>query len=82
SFNDHCATGLEANPENINRNLNNSLMLVTALNEHIGYEKSALIARKAHAENCTLREAAMGLGLLNGEQFDELVRPEDMTHPR
>jgi len=82
SFNDHCATGLEANPENINRNLNNSLMLVTALNEHIGYEKSALIARKAQAENCTLREAAMGLGLLSGEQFDELVRPEDMTHPR
>jgi len=79
SFNDKCAVGIEPIHENIRRNLENSLMLVTALNTHIGYENAAKIAKKAHKENKTLREAAVELGLLTSEQFDEWVKPEKMV---
>ncbi len=78
SFNDHCAIGIEPNRDGIKKHLENSLMLVTALNPHIGYENAAKIAKKAHKENKSLREAALELGLLTNEQFDEWVRPEDM----
>ncbi len=78
SFNDHCAVGIEPNRDGIKKHLENSLMLVTALNPHIGYENAAKIAKKAHKENKSLREAALELGLLTNEQFDEWVRPEDM----
>ena len=79
SFNDNCAAGIEANHETIKRHLENSLMLVTALNPHIGYENAAKIAKTAHKENKTLREAAIELGLLTNEQFDEWVKPENMV---
>jgi fumarate hydratase class II len=79
SFNEHCAVGIEPNHEAITRNLENSLMLVTALNTHIGYDNAAKIAKKAHKENKTLREAAVELGLLTSEQFSQWVRPEEMT---
>ena len=79
SFNDNCAVGIEANLEAIKNNLENSLMLVTALNTHIGYENAAKIAKKAHKENTTLRKAAIDLGLLTDEQFTAWVKPEDMT---
>lgn len=78
SFNDHCAAGIEANPQRIGRNLENSLMLVTALNTHIGYDNSAAIAKKAYAEGKTLKEAATELGLVTAEQFDEWVDPAKM----
>ncbi|OQX79770.1 MAG: fumarate hydratase, class II [Bacteroidetes bacterium 4484_276] len=78
SFNDKCAIGIEPHYENIKDNLNNSLMLVTALNTHIGYENAAKIAKKAHAENKTLREVTLELELLSEEQFDELVDPSKM----
>jgi len=78
SFNDHCAIGIEPNYDGIKKHLENSLMLVTALNPHIGYENAAKIAKKAHKENTSLREAAISLGLLTDEQFSEWVRPEDM----
>jgi fumarate hydratase class II len=78
SFNDHCAKGIEPNYEGIKKHLENSLMLVTALNPHIGYEKAAKIAKTALKENSSLREAAIGLGYLTNEQFDQWVRPEDM----
>lgn len=78
SFNLNCAIGIEPNHAAISRHLENSLMLVTALNTHIGYEKSASIAKKAHKENKTLKEAAVELGYLTAAQFDEWVRPEDM----
>ena len=78
SFNDHCAIGIEPNYEGIKKHVENSLMLVTALNPHIGYENAAKIAKKAHKENKSLREAALELGLLTNEQFDQWVRPEDM----
>lgn len=78
SFNDHCAIGIEPNYDGIKKHLENSLMLVTALNPHIGYENAAKIAKKAHKENTSLREAAISLGLLTDEQFNEWVRPEDM----
>ncbi|MGV3760865.1 class II fumarate hydratase [Parapedobacter sp.] len=78
SFNDHCAIGIEPNRDGIRKHLENSLMLVTALNPHIGYENAAKIAKKAHKENTSLREAALALELLTNEQFDEWVRPEDM----
>jgi fumarate hydratase class II len=78
SFNDNCAVGIEPNYKIIKQHLENSLMLVTALNTHIGYENSAKIAKKAHKENKTLREAAIELGLLTNEQFDQWVKPEDM----
>ena len=78
SFNDNCAKGIEPNHARIEENLNNSLMLVTALNTHIGYDNAATIAKKAHAENKTLKEAAIELGLLTAEQFEAWVRPEKM----
>lgn len=79
SFNDNCAVGIEPNTEIIKANLNNSLMLVTALNPHIGYENAAKIAKKAYADGTTLREAALELELLTNEQFDEWVVPENMV---
>lgn len=78
SFNQNCAAGIEPNHERIKANLQNSLMLVTALNPHIGYDNAAKIAKKAHAEGTTLKEAALSLDLLTAEQFDEWVRPERM----
>src|SRR4051812_28864967 len=79
SFNDHCAVGIEPNRERIEELVGRSLMLVTALNPHIGYDKAAQIAKKAHKEGTSLREAAVASGHLTGEQFDEWVRPERMT---
>lgn len=79
SFNDKCAVGIEPNLPVLKQHLENSLMLVTALNTHIGYENAAKIAKKAHKENKTLREAALELGLLTNEQFDEWVKPEEMV---
>jgi fumarate hydratase class II len=79
SFNDNCAVGIEANLPKIKENLDNSLMLVTALNTHIGYDNAAAIAKKAHKEGTTLKQAALELGLLTSEQFDLWVRPEDMV---
>jgi fumarate hydratase, class II len=81
SFDENCASGIEPNEKRIKEHLDNSLMLVTALNPHIGYEKSAQIAIKAHREDLSLREAALSLGFVTGEQFDKWVRPEDMIHP-
>ena len=81
SFNDNCAIGIEPNLERIKFNLDNSLMLVTALNPVIGYDNAAKVAKKAHKENKTLREAALELGLLTAEKFDEVVRPENMIGP-
>ena len=78
SFNDNCAIGIEPNLQNIKTNLENSLMLVTALNTHIGYENAAKIAKKAHSEGKTLREAALELGLVTDEQFNEWVDPSKM----
>ncbi|MDT8394197.1 MAG: class II fumarate hydratase [Bacteroidales bacterium] len=78
SFNDNCAAGIGPNHPYIKNNLENSLMLVTALNPHIGYENAAAIAKKAHAEGSTLKEAALALGLLTEEQFDEWVDPSKM----
>jgi len=78
AFNDHCAVGIEPNQDRIDEHLRNSLMLVTALNRHIGYDNAAKIAKKAHAENTSLKEAALALELLTGEQFDEWVVPADM----
>lgn len=82
SFNDHCAVGIEPNEPNIKKNLNNSLMLVTSLNTHIGYEKSAEIAHKAHHDGTTLKEATIALGYLSSEEFDTIVRPEKMIGPK
>ena len=79
SFNDNCVVGIEPNMPVIKRHLENSLMLVTALNPHIGYENAAKIAKKAHKEGTSLREAALELGLLTNEQFDDWVKPENMT---
>jgi fumarate hydratase class II len=79
SFNDHCAVGIEPNRARIDTLLNESLMLVTALNPHIGYDKAAQIAKKAHKEGTTLKAAALSLGYVTETQFDEWVRPEDMT---
>lgn len=79
SFDVNCASGIEPNYADIKKNLDNSLMLVTALNTHIGYDNAAKIAKKAHKENKTLKEAAIELGLLTSEQFDEWVRPESMV---
>jgi len=82
SFREHCAAGLEPDERRIRDLLERSLMLVTALNPRIGYDAAAKIAKKAHHEGTSLREAAIGLGLLTSEQFDEWVRPEEMTGPR
>ncbi len=78
SFNDNCVVGIEPNYSEIKNKLDNSLMLVTALNTHIGYDKAAKIAKKAYAENSTLKAAAIDLGYLTAEEFDKWVRPEDM----
>ena len=82
SFTDNCVVGIEANEKNIKAHLNNSLMLVTALNPHIGYDNAAKIAKKAHADGTTLKEVAVELSLLTAEKFDEVVRPENMTRPK
>lgn len=79
SFNKHCAVGIEPNRERINQLLNESLMLVTALNTHIGYDKAAEIAKKAHKEGLTLKAAALALGYLSEAEFDRWVRPEQMV---
>jgi fumarate hydratase class II len=79
SFNDHCAVGIEPNRQRINELLHYSLMLVTALNPYIGYDKAAQIAKKAYQEHTSLREAALALGYVTEEQFDEWVRPEAMV---
>ncbi len=79
SFNDNCAVGIEPNRERIDQLLNESLMLVTALNPHIGYDKAAQIAKKAHKEHTTLKAAALALGYVTEQQFDEWVRPHDMV---
>lgn len=79
SFNDHCAIGIEANEPRIKELVDKSLMLVTALNTHIGYENAAKIAKTAHKNGTTLKEEAINLGLLTAEQFDEWVKPEDMV---
>jgi fumarate hydratase class II len=81
SFTDNCVTGIEVNEMNVKKHLENSLMLVTALNPHIGYDNAAKVAKKAHKENKSLKEAAVELGLLTAEKFDEVVRPEKMTGP-
>jgi fumarate hydratase class II len=81
SFTERCAAGIEPNEGRIREHLDNSLMLVTALSPHIGYEKAAQISLLAYREGLTLREAALRLGYVTAEQFDEWVRPEDMTHP-
>jgi fumarate hydratase class II len=80
-FVDYCIAGIELNRDNIDHYLRNSLMLVTALNQHIGYDNAARIAKNAHKKGISLKESAVSLGLLDAEKFDELVRAEDMTHP-
>lgn len=82
SFTDNCVTGIEANEARIEKLLNESLMLVTALNPHIGYDNAAKIAKKAHADGSTLKEAGMELGLLTEEQFAQWIVPGDMIRPR
>jgi len=79
SFREHCAAGIEPRRERIAELLQNSLMLVTALNPHIGYDKAAEIAKKAHKEGTTLKQAALALGYVTDEQFDQWVRPEKMV---
>jgi fumarate hydratase class II len=80
-FREFCVEGLVTDAAQINRHLENSLMLVTALTPLIGYDKSAEVAKRAHHDGTTLREAAIALGYVTGEEFDATVRPEDMTHP-
>ncbi len=82
SFVDNCVDGIKANHDAIEKIMNNSLMLVTALNPHIGYDKAAKIAKKAHQEGTTLKEAGIALGLLTSEQFDEWIVPAEMVKPR
>jgi len=81
SFIDFCISGIEINREQIDDHLRHSLMLVTALNPHIGYDKAAQVAKNAHKKKISLRESAIELGFLTGEQFDQMVIPEEMTHP-
>ena len=78
SFDENCAIGIEPNHENLKNNLDNSLMLVTALNPKIGYEKAAKIAKTAHQNGTTLKMEAVNLGYLTADEFDSWVRPEDM----
>jgi fumarate hydratase class II len=82
SFNEHCAEGIQPNQAAIDQHLKNSLMLVTALNPHIGYDNAAKVAKKAHHEGTTLKEAAIALGLLSSDDFDRWVRPENMIAPK
>tara|TARA_B100001173_G_C15592265_1_gene380967 strand:- start:259 stop:513 length:255 start_codon:yes stop_codon:yes gene_type:complete len=81
SFSDRCVVGLEANKEKISDHLENSLMLVTALNPHIGYDNAAKIAKNAHEKGLTLRESAIELELLSDDQFTDWVKPREMTGP-
>ncbi|MGH9078554.1 MAG: class II fumarate hydratase, partial [Acidimicrobiales bacterium] len=81
SFTRFCVEGLAPDHDRIRHHLENSLMLVTALNPLIGYDKAAEVAKRAYREGSTLREAVVALGYLSGEQFDEAVQPESMTHP-
>ena len=81
SFSVNCVAGIEPNLERIDGNLRNSLMLVTALTPHIGYDKAAEVAKKAHADNSTLRDTIEKLGYMSGEEFDEKVKPEEMVSP-
>ena len=81
SFTDNCVAGIEPNRERIKKLVGDSLMLVTALNPHVGYDNAAKIAKKAHHEGTTLKEAAVALGLLTADQFDKLINPADMVHP-
>ena len=81
SFTEKCVVGIEANTERIDELMNSSLMLVTALNQHIGYDKAAAIAKLAHKEGTTLREAGLKLGHVTDAQFDEWIRPADMVRP-
>jgi fumarate hydratase class II len=78
---DHCIQGIEANREQIDRYVRNSLMLVTALAPKIGYDNAAKVAKTAHRDGTNLREAALKLGLISGDDFDALMRAEEMTHP-
>ena len=82
SFTKHAVVGIEPNQERIKHNLYNSLMLVTALNPHIGYDKASEVAKKAFKDKSTLREAIIELGYLTGDEFDELINPADMIQPR
>jgi len=81
SFRKNCVEGIKPNKERINSNLYNSLMLVTALNSHIGYDKAAEVAKKAYKDNTSLRDAIIALDYMSGENFDKLVQPEKMIHP-
>ncbi|POM64065.1 Fumarate hydratase, mitochondrial [Phytophthora palmivora] len=81
AFTDNCVVGIEANREKIDQLMKNSLMLVTALNPHIGYDKASKVAKKAHQDGATLRETVIALGYLTGEEFDRFVRPEEMVGP-
>ena len=81
SFVEYCLKGIELNREQIDEHLRDSLMLVTALNPHIGYDKAAKVAKHAHQKGISLRESAVALGFLTGEEFDKYVKPEEMTHP-
>ena len=81
SFNEHCAVGITANEERIQELVQRSLMLVTALNPHIGYDKAAEIAKRAHHDGGTLKETALALGYVSAEDFDRWVKPADMTAP-
>jgi len=80
-FVDYCVNGIELNREKIDHYVADSLMLVTALNQHIGYDNAAKIAKNAHKKGISLKQSAVELELLDAEKFDELVKPEDMTHP-
>jgi fumarate hydratase class II len=81
SFTRHCVIGIEPNRDAIARHVSNSLMLVTALNPVIGYDQAAQVAKLAYAQNLSLKEAVLRLGLLSGEEFDRHVRPDRMVHP-
>jgi fumarate hydratase, class II len=81
SFVEFCINGIELNRDQIDEHLNASLMLVTALNPHIGYDKAAQVAKNAHKKKISLRASAVQLGFLTEEEFDRLVKPEEMTHP-
>ena len=80
-FREFCVDGLEPDKEQIQKHLENSLMLVTGLNPHIGYDNAAAVAKKAFKERLTLRESVIALGHMTGEEFDAAIRPEDMTKP-
>ena len=82
SFTKNAVVGIKPNHERINHNLYNSLMLVTALNPHIGYDKAAQVAKKAFIDQTSLREAVIELGFLSGEEFDKFINPTQMTHPK